>query len=233
MDVLNSVEANLSSDMEICAKSPSKLSMEELIRELHRVFEKDEVSVDELHQLMSSVDLKHENWEKYEYFDQYRYTRNLVDEGNGKFNLIVLCWGLRHGSGIHDHMGSHCLVTVLSGECKEDLYDWPEKSSSGALQEMKLRSSQIHKPGEVNYIHDKIGLHRIENPSHTNKLVTLHLYCPPYSECHNFNENTSQAHSCTVTFMTKYGKRPDRRSIEVSFYSFTIHANSQIFEESH
>ena len=27
----------------------------------------------------------------------FRYTRNLVDEGNGKFNLIVLCWGEGQG----------------------------------------------------------------------------------------------------------------------------------------
>ena len=26
-----------------------------------------------------------------------RYTRNLVDEGNGRYNLIVLCWGEGHG----------------------------------------------------------------------------------------------------------------------------------------
>lgn len=26
-----------------------------------------------------------------------RYTRNLVDEGNGKFNLMILCWGEGHG----------------------------------------------------------------------------------------------------------------------------------------
>ena len=26
-----------------------------------------------------------------------RYTRNLVDEGNGKFNLMILCWGENHG----------------------------------------------------------------------------------------------------------------------------------------
>ena len=26
-----------------------------------------------------------------------RYTRNLVDQGNGKFNFIILCWGEDHG----------------------------------------------------------------------------------------------------------------------------------------
>ena len=32
------------------------------------------------------------DWKKYVNFDPYKYTRNLVDDGNGKFNLIVLCW---------------------------------------------------------------------------------------------------------------------------------------------
>ena len=29
-----------------------------------------------------------------------RYTRNLVDEGNGKYNLIVLCWGEGQGRSV-------------------------------------------------------------------------------------------------------------------------------------
>ena len=33
------------------------------------------------------------DWKKYAHFDQFKYTRNLVDDGNGKFNLLVLCWG--------------------------------------------------------------------------------------------------------------------------------------------
>ena len=35
----------------------------------------------------------------------FRYTRNLVDEGNGKFNLIVLCWGEGQGRYV-----SSCVV---------------------------------------------------------------------------------------------------------------------------
>ena len=36
-----------------------------------------------------------------------RYTRNLVDEGNGKFNLMLLCWGEGHASAVHDHADAH------------------------------------------------------------------------------------------------------------------------------
>lgn len=51
----------------------------------------------------------------------FRYTRNLVDEGNGRFNLMVLCWGEGHGSAIHDHANAHCIMKILQGELCEVL----------------------------------------------------------------------------------------------------------------
>lgn len=54
-----------------------------------------------------------------------RYTRNLVDAGNGKFNLMILCWGEGHGSAVHDHADSHCFMKMLKGELVETRYAWP------------------------------------------------------------------------------------------------------------
>lgn len=59
-----------------------------------------------------------------------RYTRNLVDAGNGKFNLMVLCWNLGNASPIHDHADSHCFMKMLSGELTEIRYAWPETQST-------------------------------------------------------------------------------------------------------
>lgn len=55
----------------------------------------------------------------------HRYTRNLVDAGNGKFNLMILCWGEGHGSAIHDHADAHCFMKMLKGELQEIRYAWP------------------------------------------------------------------------------------------------------------
>lgn len=49
----------------------------------------------------------------------HRYTRNLVERGNGRYNLIVLCWDSGQGSSIHDHAGSHCFMKVLNTSTKE------------------------------------------------------------------------------------------------------------------
>lgn len=59
-----------------------------------------------------------------------RYTRNLVDAGNGKFNLMILCWGQGHGSAIHDHADSHCLMKMLTGQLSEVRYAWPKDQDS-------------------------------------------------------------------------------------------------------
>lgn len=139
-----------------------------------------------------------------------RYTRNLVDSGNGKYNLMALCWGEGHGSSIHDHADAHCFMKMLEGELQEVRFGWP-KSSGAPLAETGRSTLPIN---GVCYINDSLGLHRVENPSHTEKAVSLHLYCPPFNQCHMFNQQTGQKTCCSVTFWSKYGERRDK----VRFY---------------
>ncbi|KAJ1953137.1 hypothetical protein GGI12_006078, partial [Dipsacomyces acuminosporus] len=49
----------------------------------------------------------------------------------------------------------------------------------------------------VAYMHDKIGLHRIGNPSTAAKAVSLHLYSPPYNMCKTFDQTTGAAVECS------------------------------------
>jgi cysteine dioxygenase len=53
---------------------------------------------------------------------------------------------------------------------------------------------------------DEIGLHRIENPSHTDYAVSLHLYSPPFDECKCFDQYTGHVTNAKVTFWSKFGK---------------------------
>lgn len=56
---------------------------------------------------------------------------------------------------------------------------------------------------------DELGLHRMENPSHVDGAVSLHLYCPPYGECQTFDQRTGVKSKAIVTFFTKYGRKVD------------------------
>lgn len=190
----------------------SKVTLDMLIEKLHLLFSDDRVNVDDVQCAMESYIPVYTEWSKYAHFDPHRYTRNLVDTGNGKFNLILLCWGEGHGSGVHDHADAHCWMKVMDGVLCENLYDWPENLGMSELphesfQAMKPRVVNEYKTGEVAYINDSIGLHRVENNSHSNTAASLHLYSPPFDMCQSFDERTGKSSKCKVVFWSKHGER--------------------------
>ncbi|KAK2576098.1 hypothetical protein KPH14_007433 [Odynerus spinipes] len=186
-------------------------TLRELIDALHDAFKTDHVDIDHVQDLMASYKSNPLEWKKYAKFDRYRYTRNLVDEGNGRFNLMVLCWGEGHGSAIHDHANAHCVMKVLQGELCETRYAWPSVSEGSddtkELEELERNTLRLN---DICYINDSLGLHRVENPSTMNPAVSLHLYSPPFETCSVFNKQTGRKTSCKVTFWSKYGEKRNR-----------------------
>ena len=54
---------------------------------------------------------------------------------------------------------------------------------------------------------DSMGLHRVENASHTSPAVSLHLYSPPFQSCQSFDQRTGMARTVKMTFWSKHGLR--------------------------
>ncbi|KAJ2455283.1 hypothetical protein GGF44_001052 [Coemansia sp. RSA 1694] len=157
-------------------------------------------TVHQVKQLMHSYVSQSDDWEQHAvYHEGTRYTRNLVDDGNGKYNLLILVWGEGQSSPIHDHAGSHCMMKLLAGELDEQLFAWPRAGGS-----LELRRTAPLRTNSVAYMHDKIGLHRIANPSAATRAVSLHLYSPPYNMCKTFDESTGKAvqSSCAAQKLT-------------------------------
>ncbi|XP_022188521.1 cysteine dioxygenase type 1 [Nilaparvata lugens] len=192
-------------------KPPICSSLNQLIEELHAAFSEDSVNVEYIHELMSSYKSNPLEWRKFAKFDRYRYTRNLVDEGNGKFNLMILCWGEGHASAIHDHANAHCFMKMLHGQLEEIRFAWPDEDDKTDIPENEKGLNELSrtnlKTNQVCYINDSMGLHRVENPSHSDTAVSLHLYCPPFDACQVFNQRTGQKSKCKVTFWSKFGTR--------------------------
>uniref|UniRef100_A0A023F851 Cysteine dioxygenase n=1 Tax=Triatoma infestans TaxID=30076 RepID=A0A023F851_TRIIF len=197
-------------------------TLEDVLECLRDAFSGDKVNVDHVMNILEAYKSNPQEWRRYAKFDRYRYTRNLIDEGNGKYNLMLLCWGEGHGSAIHDHADAHCFMKVLHGKLTEVRFKWPEDTSSpdkGGTDEdivvehnpLKEISRSTLNSNAVCYINDSLGLHRVENPSSSDTAVSLHLYCPPFDACHVFNQQTGHKTKCPVTFWSKFGNKPDRK----------------------
>lgn len=86
----------------------------------------------DIQRLMEEYVSDETEWNVYAMADPSRnYTRNLVDEGNGKSNLVslfgfgymnsadkfmqlILVWSPGRESAIHDHANAHCVMKVYS-----------------------------------------------------------------------------------------------------------------------
>ncbi|KAJ0170145.1 hypothetical protein K1T71_014073 [Dendrolimus kikuchii] len=245
--------------------------LEKLVEELRTVFSKDHVNVQDVQNLMAGYKSDPKDWRKYAKYDRFRYTRNLVDTGNGAFNIMILCWGPGHASPIHDHANSHCFMKLLSGSLEEIRYEWPDTVQPEVMKvlnknnqtetnveqlnedvtELDISSCQndscqidscqcdrcqnnvsavcedseeeIYNAQDMNeigrtrlevddvcYINDSLGLHRMENPSHVDGAVSLHLYSPPFDSCRVFDARTGKPTEVKVTFWSMYGKKIKR-----------------------
>jgi cysteine dioxygenase len=84
------------------------------------------------------------------------YVRNLVDSGNGKYNLLLLVWHKGSGSCIHDHT-KHCCMKILKGQLKETLYEWPDQQriNCGEPAPLAAKKETVLNENEVSYISSK------------------------------------------------------------------------------
>ncbi|CAH8554037.1 unnamed protein product [Schistosoma turkestanicum] len=198
------------------SKMSTVFTLKDLIQTIRGLFDEDQVDVNKVQTVLENFECDFSEWEKYIFFNKTGYTRNLIDEGNGKYNLLLLCWNKNEGTGVHDHAGSHCFVKIIKGQLKETIFDWPknfdaEKSNNSFMNQsdcpLVVKSMGLMNLGEVTYMHDNIGIHRLYNPSKTETAISLHLYCPPYTETMNFDESTSIMRKVNVTCHSKFGKQ--------------------------
>ncbi|RMD44387.1 hypothetical protein DV735_g688, partial [Chaetothyriales sp. CBS 134920] len=187
------------------ANSPPSLSLpsdpfQALVKSLSLVLgpssglDSADVDPNDLIALMSIYTSNEKEWSRYALADLKRnYTRNLVDEGNGKSNLLVVVWNPGKGSPIHDHANAHCVMKILKGSLKEIQYAMPDAAAAatGATQQQqqppRVIKESTYLENEVTYIADTIGLHKITNASATEPAVSLHLYTPPHAAHFGFN----------------------------------------------
>jgi cysteine dioxygenase len=196
------------------------------------------VNVQDLKDAMLGYTSCEADWSKFALADASRaYTRNLVDNCNGKSNLLILVWNPGKSSPIHDHANAHCVMKILKGTLKETLYSWPcqhgdnaascaqqsegdcpstEHTCSATSQNLEpaalnIQRDTAYERDQVTYMSDKIGLHRITNPSDSELAVSLHLYTPPNASkhgCHIFDPATGKSSKVSQCgFYSSYGVR--------------------------
>jgi cysteine dioxygenase len=128
--------------------------------------------------LYSRTRFTRDDYKEYALFDPSRhYTRNLIATDDETYTLLMLCWNPGKESPIHDHPCDGCWMQVLEGDIRECRY------VSGNGGQLTCCSDIQFNSGQLAYITDSMGYHKVGNPDVVNPAITLHLYSPPFSQC--------------------------------------------------
>lgn len=191
-DVSGSVtsDASVESDTEPCCEESFPLAddsspiekFDALVSVLDKLFETSctwSCKLKSIVKILSRVDLTTTEVNKFTFFDQEKpYTRNLVATDGVNYTLLILCWNAGIESKIHNHPCDGCFIRTLRGCIKETVYHPDAKTN-----EIKQVSHKFYCEGQVSYMSDDLGLHKIGNPNKDLAAVTLHLYTPPFGSC--------------------------------------------------
>ena len=113
--------------------------------------------------------------------------------------------------------------------------DWPRNKSESEMVEKRVSTYQVD---QVNYMSNKLGLHKVGNQSQT-PAISLHLYSPPILQCQTFCKSTGTARASGRCLMySRYGRIvdnipvvPDDRQFSIENYeSNTIPRTAHLLE---
>lgn len=126
------------------------------------------------------LDYSGDDWKNYSKFCEYGYKRNRVYI-DSHIEVLVICWNVYQKSGIHDHPKNGCILKVVKGKLKEDVY---KRNSNYELEFVK---TNVLTSNTVSYQEGKEGLHNVRN-NDEECAVSIHVYSPPNYKQNFFNK---------------------------------------------
>lgn len=185
-------------------------SISELTEQVEkRVFAKSSAAWDDrksaILKVLERLDLSTTDVNKYTFWDLTKpYTRNLAFS-NKDFTILLLCWNPGRESKIHNHPCDGCFVKTLRGCIRETRYEIDNIANT-----LTETGKKFFTEGQVSYMADDLGLHKISNSNKETGAVSLHLYSPPFASCKCWNGSSTPLNDfemAKVGFFSVFGLR--------------------------
>lgn len=173
--------------------------LERVITEVLKTSETFQEKKDRMIEALEPMKLDSLDWTKYQFWESNSYTRNAIIH-NDLFTLLALCWDSGCSSPIHDHPCDGCWIVGLQGNIEEKKYVLQRDET------LKEVSAETVKTGDISWMHNSVGFHKVSNTSAEERAVTLHIYSPPYKVCRGYNEKGEYWY-CSPKFYSVNGEK--------------------------
>ena len=170
--------------------------MKDLIDQLS-IFAKKDFPIPEVSSYLKTYSFTTKNCEKYTFFEENYYTRNLVFR-NKNFEILVLCWGPGQTAPVHGHEGEKCWARVEKGTLQFCNYSIKSESPLIISEDEKII-------GNSGYLDGPAELHSVENVFNS-PAISLHIYAKPFDACDIYNMDDQTIERVKLEYHSKFGE---------------------------
>ncbi|MDX2034943.1 MAG: cysteine dioxygenase family protein [Blastocatellia bacterium] len=183
-------------------------------------FEQGLITRDSVLELCSNVQIRDSSLERYLFFDEKFYTRNLIYRDD-LFEVMAICWGPGHRTAVHTHNGQLCWMIPQQGNLGVVDYKWmgcdhPENQNVVDLDCLAgsehtkievLREVEACAGGAVLTADKLQTIHRLFNLSEaTERAVSIHIYSRPFDSCVAFDMEKNQCYRRQLAYFSRHGE---------------------------
>ncbi len=169
--------------------------MQDLIDKLHEFAEQD-FPVAEVSSYLESYKFFDNDRNRYTFFNDDFYTRNLVFR-DVHFEILVLCWSPGQVAPVHGHEGEKCWARVESGKLQFCNYAIQSEPAELTMTEQLA--------GDKGFLDGPAELHSVEN-IFDSRAISLHVYAKPFDACDIYNLEEKTVNRVTLQYHSKFGE---------------------------
>ena len=189
---------------------PPRISIDELVRELHAfpacAFDKTE----EILSLLSKMPVEEASLASYLSWDRQHYTRNLIDKTD-LYELVAVCWEVGQSSSVHNHRDQNCWMAAPMGRLLvENFHIGFQDLEAGKCQLLASNTVELT-VGNPCAVDPREPVHRVVNPREAEqRAVTLHVYSRPFDTCVVYSHELGTCGDIWLHYNTVFGKPVSR-----------------------
>jgi cysteine dioxygenase len=191
-------------------KVPPRVSIDELVRELHAFSATAFDQTEQVLSLLSKMPVEESSLNPYLTWDRQHYTRNLIDKTE-LYELIAICWEVGQSSSVHNHRDQNCWMAVPVGRLLVENFHLVMQDLHGgtcSLEPLNTVEMNISQPCAVN---PADPVHRVVNPREFGeRAVSLHVYSRPFDTCVVYSPEQGTCGEIRLHFNTEFGKTAGR-----------------------
>lgn len=121
------------------------------------------------------------------------YARRLLHrDPAGRYTVVVMTWGPRQRTSLHDHAGIWCVECVVEGRMLVTQYDLVDQRD-GSYRFSEQTTVEAER-GSAGCLIPPFEYHTLANAQPDGSSITLHVYGGEMNHCHVFEQTTDGAY---------------------------------------